>query len=579
MDAAILPTMAEFVAGLGFEAAKDRFKEKFDEKQLRSALTVFIEGQRKYNELCSLAEEIDFQGLMEYIEHDLLEDVGIRVFNPRRKKRRQARQEIVDAAVSYSKANTAQAKKRVAKCISICIDIIRDFYVSKHLSIKDYLLANIIVDAVAEDIHESTTAIETSIDAAKSELSAKLDNFGTLFSIDKAVALAGAGAFDSLSMGIKKVLDHISLDHPYYPYFGYEYMNGRILSKPLTEEAKKLFPTKYVLTGAVRFGDQYFNDPDGDPLDYSYRHQLPMTMEVSKALKLLGEKPDPLQDEAAVLVGNTMTAMPPEFPPAFPCSIKAGDVTFFEYVLLRTQEILDDGTYIIGNKEQGGSFYFEVDINPNNPSKPDFKVNMTDASNRDLLNYVKFMSALSVEKDLHIYVLSVGEDIIAGYINELNYRTGFSSVEEEIDFLERICVIEDYFDVRLNPSGEISNAEYEAVIQISSLIRNDEVSGTWSKVTFTGILDKHFREELINVKEDLYAFSYVGISHVELFGAEFEFRFMRTFKCARMVDIEKVRRKAEALEEGDEIKISFCAGDDNGTIDTLKIPEKFTEVA
>lgn len=69
-------------------------------------------------------------------------------------------------------------------------------------------------------------------------------------------------------------------------------------------------------------------------------------------------------------------------------------------------------------------------------------------------------------------------------------------------------------------------------------------------------------------------FSYVGTSHVELFGAEFEFRFMRTFKCARMVDFEKVKRKAEVLDDGDEIKITFMAGDDKETIDTLKIPEK-----
>ena len=69
-------------------------------------------------------------------------------------------------------------------------------------------------------------------------------------------------------------------------------------------------------------------------------------------------------------------------------------------------------------------------------------------------------------------------------------------------------------------------------------------------------------------------FSYVGFSHVELFGAEFEFRFMRTFNCAQMVDFEKVKRKAEVLDDGDDIKITFRAGEDKGTIDTLIIPDK-----
>ena len=576
-----ITTAAEYVAALGFDVAKERAHAKLDEKKLRTELTSYLERQRKYNEMCSLAEEIDFQGLVDYIRKNLIEQAGVRIFNPNRKKRGQARQEIIDAAVAYSKANTLEAKKRVATSISICLDIIHGFYAEHHLSVKDYLLAEMVVDAVAKEVHEAHASTAATVEDAKNQILAKgdqilakIDNSGSLFSIDKAVALAELGSFESIGSDIKMMLDHISLEHPYYPHFGYDYRNGMILSKPLTAEAKKLYPTKYVLTGAVRFGDQYYNDPNGDPLDYAYRHQLPITMEVSKATKLLGEMPDPRQDEVTALEGNTVVATPPEFPPAFPCAIKAGDKTFFEYVLLRTQEIEDDGTYVIGNKEQDGNFYFEVRINPRIPSKPDFKINMSNATNQELLNYVRFMSTLSKEKDLHIYVLALGEDIIAGYINDMKYRTGFGSVEEEIDFLERVCAIEDYFGVTLAPRGEISNKEYEAVLHISDLIRNDEVKGTWSEATFTGIMSQHFREELISMDKELYMFSYVGISHVDLFGAEFEFRFMRTFKCAHMVDFEKVKRKAEVLDDGDGIKITLRAGDDKGTIDTLKIPEK-----
>ena len=569
-----ITTVAEYVAGLGFDAAKERVQGKLDEKKLQAELTSYIERQRKYNEMCSLSEEIDFQGLVKYIQSNLLEQTGVRIFNPNRKKRGQARQEIIDIAVAHSKANTSKAKRRVATCTSICLDIIHGFYVEHHLSVKDYLLADMIADAVKEEVHEAESFTVAAVEDARNQILAKIDNSGSLFSVDKAVALAEAGNVDAIGSSIKKMLDHISLEHPYYPHFGYDYKNGMILSKPLTVEAKKTYPPKFVLTGAVRFGDQYYNDTDGDPLDYSYRHQMPITMEVEKATKLLGEKPDPRQDEVAGLAGNTIIATPPEFPPAFPCAIMVSDKTFFDYVLLRTQEILDDGTYVIGNEEQGGNFYFEIRINPKMPSKPDFKISMDHANSHELLNYVQFMSTLAKKKDLHIYVLAVGEDIIAGYITDMNYRTGFDSVDEEIDFLERVCVIEDYFHIRLNPNGEISNREYETVLHISDLIRNDEVKGTWSEATFTGIMSQHFREELVSMDKELYMFSYVGISHVDLFGAEFEFRFMRTFNCAHMVDFEKVKRKAQVLDDGDEIKITFRAGDDKGTVDTLKIPEK-----
>lgn len=566
-------TVSGYLANLGLDAIKTKIKNRIDEKKLRESLLAYIESQQKYNEMCSLAEEIDFQGLIDYIKNNLIDATGTRFFDPNRNKRGQARQQIVDAAVAFSKADTDEAKFRVSKYISICLDIIRGFYEEHHLSLKEFLLSDMIVDAVADEVAEVQTTLMTAVDSAKNEILGKIDNTGSLFSVDKALAFAKAGETDTIRDGIKKILDHISLEHPYYPHFGYDYRNGMILSKPLTEEAKKLYPPKYVLTGPVKIGNQYYNNPNGNPLDYSYRHQIPITLEISKATKLLGEKPDPRQDEMAGLEGQKLIASPPEFPPAFPCAIKVGETIFFEYILLRTQEILDDGTYIIGNKDQGGSFYFEIRINPQIPSSPDFSMKIRNATNRELLNFVRFMTTLSKEKDLHIYVLALGEDIIAGYINGIDYQTGFSSVDEEIDFLERVCVIEDYFHIQLNLHGEISYMEYKTVIQISELIRNEEVLGTWNEATFTGVLTQHFRKELIKMGKEEYRFSYVGISHVELFGAEFELRYMRTFKNAQIVDFEKVRRKAEVLDDGDDIKITFRAGNDNGTIDTLKIPD------
>ena len=568
-----IQTAVDYLADLGLDATKDRIKNKIDEKKLRESLATYILSQQKYNEISSLAEEIDFQGLIDYIKNNLIEAVATRIFDPNRKKRGQTRQQIVDAAVAFSKAKAFEAKGKVSKCISICLDIIRGFYEEHHLSLKEFLLADMIVDAVADEVVEAQTTVMEAVDSAKNEILAKIQNTGSLFSIDKALAFAKAGETDTIRDGIKKMLDHISLEHPYYPQYGYDYRNGMILSKPLTAEAKKLYPPKYIFTGPIKIGDQYYNDPEGNPLDYSYRHQLPITMKISKATKLLGEKPDPRQDEVAGLEGQMVIATPPEFPPAFPCAIKVGETIFYEYILLRTQEILDDGTYIIGNKEQGGSFYFEIRINFQIPCSPDFSIKICNMTNRELLNFVRFMTALSKEKDLHIYVLALGEDIIAGYINDMDYKTGFNSVDEEIDFLERVCAIEDYFHIQLNPHGEISYKEYKTVIQISDLIRNEEVLGTWDEATFTGVISQHFRKELINMDKEEYRFSYVGISHVELFGAEFEFRFMRTFKDAQMVDIEKVRRKAEVLDDGDEIKITFRAGNDKRTIDTLKIPD------
>ena len=193
-----------------------------------------MENQQKYNEMCSLAEEIDFQGLMEYIRNNLVEQASVRIFNPNKKKRGDTRREIVNAAVSFSKATTPEEKQRVSKYVYTCLDIIREFYKTHHLSVKEYILAEMIGDAIAEEIHDATATTVASVNSATDRILKKLDDNGSFFSIDKVAALVENGKTDVVGGGIKKMIDHISLEHPCYPDFGFDYMDGELISKPLT---------------------------------------------------------------------------------------------------------------------------------------------------------------------------------------------------------------------------------------------------------------------------------------------------------------------------------------------------------
>lgn len=174
-------TVSGYLANLGLDAIKTKIKNRIDEKKLRESLLAYIESQQKYNEMCSLAEEIDFQGLIDYIKNNLIDATGTRFFDPNRNKRGQARQQIVDAAVAFSKADTDEAKFRVSKYISICLDIIRGFYEEHHLSLKEFLLSDMIVDAVADEVAEVQTTLMTAVDSAKNEILGKIDNTGSYF--------------------------------------------------------------------------------------------------------------------------------------------------------------------------------------------------------------------------------------------------------------------------------------------------------------------------------------------------------------------------------------------------------------
>jgi hypothetical protein len=136
--AEFVTTVAGYVADLGIDVGKDYIKGKYDKKKLRESLISYIEEQRNYNEVCSLAEEIDFQGLIEYIRNNLLDDVNKRISCVKAEDRQAARQSIVDKAVVFSKASTSEAKKRVGKNIAFCLDIIKEFY-KKQIDAQHYM--------------------------------------------------------------------------------------------------------------------------------------------------------------------------------------------------------------------------------------------------------------------------------------------------------------------------------------------------------------------------------------------------------------------------------------------------------
>jgi hypothetical protein len=347
-----------------------------------------------------------------------------------------------------------------------------------------------------------------------------------------------------------------------------------MVSKPLTTEAAKLYPPGLRLSGTIKVGNKSYSELNCDVLDYSYRHQAPIMIAVSDAIQILGDREDPIQDWAKELIGQTVFAKPPEFPSALPCSIRVGDTSYYDYVLFRTQEIEDDGTICISNKEQDTPFHFEARFNPQNLGRQSFGIKFDgNATSKERLNYLRFLKALSEKKKLHIYVLSHEADMLSCTIDVIDHATGFSSIEDAIDFWDRVCVIEDYFHVLLNPVGEISDDVFWQVIHLSELVKGNEVYSTWDKVTWSFTLNQRVRERFLCESDEMHMLALVGTFHTELFGSPFDVRMARVFKCAHIVDYERVKKKVEVLDDGDELKIELQSGDDKDVFDTFNYPE------
>lgn len=574
---------AEYLASLGLDAAKQHFVDKIDEKKLKESLTSYIKEQKKYNEICTIDEECDFKGLIEYISKNMLDDVERRFFSLNSKERGKAHNYIVAQAVSYANVTTDEARKRVARIVEVGIELIRDFFRSKK-TLSDYFFAEEIVDVINENtgvvIKNEMKEMKNSV---ASEISRQLEPIcqhvvkGDLHFAENISTMIVDGKYEQIDKCFKKIFANISVEHPLYPDFGFTYDGKRLKSTPLNNEAQFKYPVKYNLKGKVWLGVNCADNLTKDLFGYAYRHQLELKMLVSDAVKLLGNVKDPIQSEAEEFVGKEIIVEPPEFPKAFPCSIKVGEKPFFDYILLRIQEVLDDGTFVLGNREQSDSrVYFEVRFNPNNPKKEDFKIDIKDVTNRELLKYVKFMNELSHVKNLHIFALERQEDFMAGIIDSVNYKTGFTSIEEEIDFLNRICVIEDYYNLSMTVPEVISEEEYKVTLWISDLIMNDKVKFTWTEVSLSGDLETELKNNFDSLKPAEATISYVICSNVKLFDVCFELCFMRTCEKAVMKDIEKMKQLVSLMNVGDPIKFSFVPGQNNEGFDTLKIPEKFS---
>lgn len=341
------------LADLMIAMIKDKALQLKEKKKLCDKIQQFIEQKEKYNNICSLAEEIDFQGFVEFISETHIDELRSCILGTQ-EERQSARKSIINGAISYSQAKTPQARYRVQKLASSIIEIVKSFYKKK--ANKELLLVAVeIVDEIDEKIQESnieqTQIIVNEIQRGKQEI---ID----IISSTKDCRMLPISSLrdlseDNLSQiedSFDTYLETLSKRHKLYPFYKYtldsNLGNGlKLKSIPLSKEAFDKYPPNIKFKGTARFGDGdvVTSRPNLDIFDYANRHQLQIKINVQDAKKYLGDFEDPVQDEARLLEGNEIVILPKPFPKAFPCSISLDKVVVFDYVLLRTKEIMDDG--------------------------------------------------------------------------------------------------------------------------------------------------------------------------------------------------------------------------------------------
>lgn len=588
MNTIVTSKIMDIIVDFGVRVAQNHFNAKFEVEELRCTLKEYIERQSKYNEICSHAEEFDFEGLVEYVTENLCDQVDDRIFAVDPDDRDRARKSIIASAVEYSHASSKEAIGRITKCINDLLNIIRSFY-AQRIPREIRMLAGEIVE------NSSSQTSKSVIDAMQGCSADIIDNLDKRFEEMKDLVSASLGGpelsivrsattgnFIKSKAEMRSMLDTISQAHPLYPDYGYTWQDDNYKSIARNDEAKKRYPPQLHLTGKLHVGDKYYNTLSQEVIDYSYRHQLNVVIDVSDAMKFLGVTPDPMQCEAEALIGGRLISKPRPFPDAFPCSINVDGEPFFRYVLFRTQEILDDGTIIVGNREQkDSSFYFELQIQFKEFSgckvngKAHFKYSLLKKDNKERLKCACFLEKLGSGGKLQIIDLQ-GEALL---MDSFLVSASDKDYKAEIELLKKLCAVEDYFNVSFDVDDGYDRDDVKIIYYLYDLINKESVEGTWETSSMTIILNQSFRERLEKSNGVMEALSYIGSCTISIFKVDIKYKLMRCFHSVQIKDYDKTLQLANLLEDGKSIEVHFIPKDNNEFYDTLHIPDNMTSTS
>lgn len=336
-----------------------------------------------------------------------------------------------------------------------------------------------------------------------------------------------------------------------------------MISSPLIAEAIKRYPPRFNITvNSVKIGHQAFDSLDSQSFSYAYQHQLPITFDVISAEKFLGDELDPIQIEAEKIVGSQGVIKPPEFPPAQPYSISVGNEVFYDYLLLRATEYLDDGRLIVTNENQKNRS-IDVRISLNFISKKTtISFKPLNQANEENLRYLCFTKKALDGDVIRIKNLPANKILAEGHANKFTKK---DTLDEEILFLGKIVEIEKYFKVAIQVPSQISLEDIRTINHVYEIIKKGSFTEKWFEFDITFEISDATKRAIEDWQDDAtYFFELRYEVHIDLFNVSISLPLKREMFDVHILDLKKTKRKAKILDDGESIIIKFKSA--NGKI-------------
>lgn len=119
--------LAEYVATIGMDVFREKIKDGMDRRRLKALVERYLDRKYEQNYVCTMEEEIDFEGLCDYARQEMIADIEKCIFSAG-KEQKCLKNDILNRAVAYARPMTQRGERRVQEITSDIIDILRGFY-------------------------------------------------------------------------------------------------------------------------------------------------------------------------------------------------------------------------------------------------------------------------------------------------------------------------------------------------------------------------------------------------------------------------------------------------------------------
>ena len=239
-DFAMIEDFVQTLVNLMIDAGTDEtikhLKDSCEKQQVEKKIIKYLNQQKKYNGLYSVAEEYDFAGICNYLKENSFQKV-LDAISGNDSQRKAARSELYTGAYHAAHAETAQSKEKVRRLVSETVDILREIQHSKILLSDRVMQAEIVDDVNAH----TDKAIEAFAKKAQ-------ENNQSPFSPENVNKLGSNHEYEKLNTLSKQFQNQLGTQHPLYPYYQFtpsqEY-EGNLVSSPLRDDARKKYPPHF----------------------------------------------------------------------------------------------------------------------------------------------------------------------------------------------------------------------------------------------------------------------------------------------------------------------------------------------